>query len=326
MLVLAIWPFLVELPEEKTAEVQVIMLDFRDPPPLAQTSGSSREGASAPAKSGEESQPEPTPQPVEESIPPTPEPEPTPVEPEPQPEPPKPEPIPEPVELPPTPQPELTTTKRPEPIKVPPPPPLPPKPTPEPPKPTPAPPKPAPPKPAPPAEPEVAAPEPEKRKPINQTIADFFKGTKYSGKDDEGSGAGSQPDGKEGKDGDNSSGSNGTGDNGDGKSDNGDAADGFGDGLFDGLGSLSRKRTYSPPISDLMKKVGRVVVKVCINPRGKVIFAEYDAENSTLDDAGHKQRAVDHVLNMTFERKDSAEAKECGRLTFRMTQNGFEEE
>ena len=325
MLALAIWPFLVELPEEKTAEVQVVMLDFRDPPPIAQTSGSSREGASAPAKSGVEYEPEPTPQTVEEVTPPTPEPEPTPVEPEPTPV--EPQPIPEPIILPPTPQPELTTTKRPEPVKVPPPPPLPPKPTPEPPTPTPAPPKPkpAPPKPAPQPEPE-AAPEPVKRKPISERIADLFKDSEYSGKKDEGTGAGRTPNGKEGKDGDNTSGTNGTGNTGDGDSDKGDRANGAGDGWVEGLGSLSRIKISSPPISDLVKKVGRVVVKVCINKGGTVVYKEYDTENSTLNDVGHQQRAIEHVQKIVFERNDSAPDKECGRLTFRMTRNGFEQE
>ncbi len=320
LLALAIWPFLVELPEEKTAEVQIVMIDFRDPPPpIQQTSGSSREGASAPAKSGVESQPEPIPQPVEEVTPPTrepepqQEPEPTPVEPEP-----IPEPKPEPIVVPPTPKPELTT-KRPEPIKIPPPPPpKPPAPSPEPKPPTPA------PVPQQPKQEQASEPEPEKRKPISERISDLFKDTKYSGKDDKGTGSGSKPDGTDGKDGEADAGSTGTGKTGDGDSDSGNRANGSGDGWV-GLGSLSRVRISSPPISDLVKEVGRVVVKVCINKRGAVVYVEYDEENSTLKDIGHKQRAVEHVQQIVFERNDNAPDKECGRLTFRMTRNGFDE-
>ena len=92
------------------------------------------------------------------------------------------------------------------------------------------------------------------------------------------------------------------------------------------MGKLSRPKISSPPISDLVKEVGRVVVKVCINKRGAVIFAEYDVENSSLKDLGHKQRAIEHVQKIVFERNKNAPDRECGRLTFRMTPSGFQEE
>gem|GEM_PF-4095959 len=332
LLGLAIWPFLVELPEEKTAEVKVVMVDFRDPPPLKQTSGSSREGASAPAKTGVENKPTPDPKPAEVPTPPKPEPVPEPV---PEPTPPKPQPKPELPKVTPKPKPEIVTTKRPEPVTIPPTPPAPTPPEPEPqpepepePQPEPEPTPPAPPAPAP--EPEVqqeAEPEPEKRKPLNERLADFFRDNEYSGKDEEGTGAGSEPDGKDGKDdGTSTSGTSGTGTTGDGDSDSGNRENGSGDGWVEGMGSLSRARISSPPISDLVKKVGRVVVKVCINKRGAVVYVEYDEENSTLQDIGHKQRAITHVQQIVFERNDGAPDKECGRLTFRMTRNGFTEE
>ena len=75
-----------------------------------------------------------------------------------------------------------------------------------------------------------------------------------------------------------------------------------------------------------MKKVGQVVVKVCVNRRGAVVYAEFDTENSTVNDIGHRQRAVEHFQKMVFQRKDSAPDNECGPLTFRMTANGFERE
>lgn len=90
-------------------------------------------------------------------------------------------------------------------------------------------------------------------------------------------------------------------------------------GFVEGQGAVTRKRISSPPLSDLMKKRGRVVVKVCINRGGEIIFAEYDSDNSTLDDIGHQERAIDFVQKIVFERNDDAPVKECGRLTFKMT-------
>ena len=40
----------------------------------------------------------------------------------------------------------------------------------------------------------------------------------------------------------------------------------------------------SRPVSDLVKEIDHVAVKVCINQRDLVEYAEYDAENSTLID------------------------------------------
>ncbi|MBT8220976.1 MAG: hypothetical protein KJP00_14195 [Bacteroidia bacterium] len=326
IILMAIWPFMQPLPEEKTAEIQVIMVDFRE-----QTSGSQREGASASSKSGLETF-------VEETIPeeelveeqvedPLPEPEPIP-EPEPQ--------IQEVPDINPTPQPELMTTTAPEPIKIPP---VPPQPEPEPipePEVVEAPPIERPPvrepepEPVPEPEPEPEPqPKPEKPKSAIEQIRDFFskpENNPTKGRNgNSGEGTGDKEDGKETNDGSSDSGNSGSGDKGDGDSDSGNRANGAGEGFIEGMGRLSRDIMSKPSISSLIKKEGTIVVKVCINRRGSVIYAEFDNENSTIKDSDHKKRAVDHVQKVVFKANNNAPDRECGRLYYSLSKQGFKE-
>lgn len=130
-------------------------------------------------------------------------------------------------------------------------------------------------------------------------------GTTSGGSSDHGTGTGNK-----GEDG------TGTGTHGTGP---GSGNSGGGHGWIEGDGVIDRKVIYRAEISKFAKKSGIVVVKICINPNGLVVYAEPDYEKSTLKDKTLISRSVETALKWKFERKANAPSKDCGRVTFRFT-------
>jgi len=109
---------------------------------------------------------------------------------------------------------------------------------------------------------------------------------------------------------------------GDGQSDHGEAETGRGEGFIEGNGVLTRRIIYREDAKKLAEEDGVIILKVCINQRGSVIYIEYDNENSTISNKDLIDRAIDNVLKYRFERDYSAPLRECGRITYIFTLEG----
>lgn len=108
----------------------------------------------------------------------------------------------------------------------------------------------------------------------------------------------------------------GAADEGEGDADEGSAANGNGKGFIEGDGVLTRAVVKYGNTKELAKVNGTMVLKICINRRGVVTFAEWDKEQSSIKDSGIAREALKNVLEYRFEKDQSAPKKECGRLTY----------
>jgi len=108
----------------------------------------------------------------------------------------------------------------------------------------------------------------------------------------------------------------GAGDKGSGDTVNGRASSGNGRGFIEGTGALTRAVIDRGDTKKLAQQNGTLILKICINRRGIVTFAEWDKEGSSIKDSQVARTALDNVLKYRFERDRSAPNKECGRLTY----------
>jgi hypothetical protein len=90
---------------------------------------------------------------------------------------------------------------------------------------------------------------------------------------------------------------------------------GGGDGL-DGDGIITRKVIYRENITGVAKVNGRVTLKICIDRQGRVIYAAYDPEKTTITDTQIIKDATYLATRYRFESKYDAPKKEWGSLTF----------
>lgn len=90
---------------------------------------------------------------------------------------------------------------------------------------------------------------------------------------------------------------------------------GGGDGL-EGDGIITRRVIYREDITQIAKVSGKVVLNVCIDRMGKVIYTAYDPEKTTITDTDIIKRASYIAARYRFESNYTAPARECGQLTF----------
>jgi hypothetical protein len=90
---------------------------------------------------------------------------------------------------------------------------------------------------------------------------------------------------------------------------------GGGDGL-EGDGIITRKIIYRENITSVAKMNGRVTLDICIDREGKVIYAAYDPEKTTITDNELIKQATYLAVRYRFEAKYNAPKKEWGKLTF----------
>lgn len=93
---------------------------------------------------------------------------------------------------------------------------------------------------------------------------------------------------------------------------------GGGDGL-EGDGIITRKIIYRESITQIAKVSGKVVLNICIDRQGKVVYTAYDAEKTTITDTDIIKRASYLASRYRFETNYNAPARECGQLTFIFT-------
>lgn len=115
---------------------------------------------------------------------------------------------------------------------------------------------------------------------------------------------------------------NGAGTSGNGKastsSDGDDVTPGDGDeGMdFSGDGIFGRRVTYRADVKKLTQEEGKIVVNLCVDRSGRVVYAANNAELSTIKTASLVRKTVDTAKRYRFDKDYTAAAKECGKLTF----------
>gem|GEM_PF-2994753 len=85
-----------------------------------------------------------------------------------------------------------------------------------------------------------------------------------------------------------------------------------GDGLFN-RNVIHRERA---DVARLVIKEGKLVVNLCVNPTGKVVYVKCDADESTISDAQIIALAESVVEDYVFNEDVNASSQQCGRLTF----------
>ena len=157
--------------------------------------------------------------------------------------------------------------------------------------------------------PEVPVKKPEKKaEPTKETSAEKpteAKPTSASGSGNETSGSTSGA--GEGKTGSSESGDSKT----DGVADEGDNGMDFsGDGIF------GRRVVKRADVKKITTETGKIVINLCVNPSGKVVFSELNEELSTIKSKSVLRKARKVASEYRFERDYTAPAKQCGKLTF----------
>lgn len=90
---------------------------------------------------------------------------------------------------------------------------------------------------------------------------------------------------------------------------------GGGDGL-EGDGIITRKVIYREDITSVAKVNGRIILDICIDREGKVTYAAYDPDKTTITDTELIKQATYLAVRYRFEAKYNAPKKEWGELTF----------
>ncbi len=126
-----------------------------------------------------------------------------------------------------------------------------------------------------------------------------------TGKTDSGSGSGSDASGNDGNSG------IGTG--------------GLGKGEYDdsGQGIFGRRVIKIPNLGSLMQNdvTGKIVVKMCVNPRGDVIHTELIRKETSITNRAKLKRALEVAKNYKYEKDIDAPREQCGKFTFKLDIN-----
>lgn len=144
---------------------------------------------------------------------------------------------------------------------------------------------------------------------VMDDISKYFKTTGPASGDD---GAGEKSNDSEAGEG--TQGSSDTGDSdSDGEGEFG--SDGDGDG-FDGDGLLTRKVVYRANINEVVRENGKLVVNLCVNREGKVIWAQADPRASTLKDKDALAAAEATIKKYRYAKDYTVSERQCGRFAF----------
>ena len=90
---------------------------------------------------------------------------------------------------------------------------------------------------------------------------------------------------------------------------------GAGDGL-EGDGIITRKIVYRENITGVAKMSGRVTLNISIDRQGKVTYAAYDPEKTTITDKEIIKQATYLALRYRYAEDYTAPKREWGKLTF----------
>ncbi len=96
---------------------------------------------------------------------------------------------------------------------------------------------------------------------------------------------------------------------------------GAGNGAFDGTGKgiFGRQPVNRPRRSRLLQsKSGKIVMKVCIDSKGRSTFVDLIKRGTTIHDKKVIREAIDYVGRFIWEEDPSIKLEQCGRYTFRV--------
>ena len=79
-------------------------------------------------------------------------------------------------------------------------------------------------------------------------------------------------------------------------------------------GGLGNRGGKGPKITDKSQATGRVVVKVCVDSRGKVVSAKYTQSGSTTSNSQLRRLAESNAKKWSF--KPGELDKQCGTITY----------
>jgi len=104
---------------------------------------------------------------------------------------------------------------------------------------------------------------------------------------------------------------------GEGKSDKSDgkADAGINWGEVTGDGLFSRRVIYRADVRKITEEEGKIVVRLCVDRGGKVVFAQND-DATTIEDNAIIRKAIQLTTRYRFEKDYTAPAKQCGKLTY----------
>jgi len=85
---------------------------------------------------------------------------------------------------------------------------------------------------------------------------------------------------------------------------------------FSGDGIFNRKVIYRPDINKVIKEEGKIVINVCISREGRVVYAKYNSDRSTIETPDVVRKAISATTSYKYARDYTAPKKQCGRLTF----------
>ena len=95
---------------------------------------------------------------------------------------------------------------------------------------------------------------------------------------------------------------------------NGNSGNGFGENAGEGI--FNRKVIYRANVKKITKQSGKIVIELCINQQGRVVFAKPDTGASTIKDFDVIRKAVDLTTKYKFEKDYTAPRKQCGKMTY----------
>ncbi|MEM1322506.1 MAG: hypothetical protein AAGG75_19740 [Bacteroidota bacterium] len=149
------------------------------------------------------------------------------------------------------------------------------------------------------------------------SFASTFKKSKKTKKSKSSSSSGTGS-GKDAGDGDSNTpgeGDSGSSDSGDAETD-GDGNSGTSGDDFDGDGLLRRKVIYRANLDDIIQKVGKIVINLCVNRDGKVIYAKINRDESTITDRAVLRKAEAAAQKYRYEKDYTVAERQCGKLSF----------
>lgn len=85
---------------------------------------------------------------------------------------------------------------------------------------------------------------------------------------------------------------------------------------FRGDGLLTRKVIRRANVESLIKEPGRMVINLCVNRDGAVVFSEVNKRMTTLEDKKLLKDAEYTATKYRYEKDYTAAERQCGRLTF----------
>lgn len=85
---------------------------------------------------------------------------------------------------------------------------------------------------------------------------------------------------------------------------------------FSGEGIFNRKVIYRADVKKITREEGKIVMDLCINQDGRVVYAKVDKDLSTIKTTKVLKKASDLTIKYRFERDRTAPKKQCGTLTY----------